>query len=301
MQNKKEPLLIMTVNILLSVVIFMGIGAIIIGGGYIIVKQESNVPANNIPTEKCAKAGEMSSNPSLGPKNNPRECCEGLVEISAGLKYDPNNEYVSADKNGCIRLLGSGCICSDCGNGICENWENKCNCPEDCGEKDETADWKTYRNEEYGFEFQYPDKINEKEISVGYNIEPDFTHEPISLLLVEFPYLEKLLFQEQSINPHLSFTDNMCYANFYIEVIKKEPSFSLEEIKQSHKKSEYIIIDEIEGVKRNEFIGKPPGGGGKEDLVWLSKDSETYLFYYIVDKEILGETGKMFGYTNRNF
>jgi hypothetical protein len=23
-------------------------------------------------------------------------------------------------------------ICSDCGNGICETWENKCNCPADC-------------------------------------------------------------------------------------------------------------------------------------------------------------------------
>ena len=26
--------------------------------------------------------------------------------------------------------------------------------------KDETADWKTYRNEEYGFEFKYPENLN---------------------------------------------------------------------------------------------------------------------------------------------
>ena len=28
---------------------------------------------------------------------------------------------------------GKNSICSACGNGICEsNWENKCNCPQDC-------------------------------------------------------------------------------------------------------------------------------------------------------------------------
>lgn len=40
-------------------------------------------------------------------------------------------------------------------------------------EKDETADWKTYRNEEYGFEFEYPlnYKINEKREGIEIFIE----------------------------------------------------------------------------------------------------------------------------------
>jgi len=86
---------------------------------------------NNTLTEKCAKAGELCSYPSLGPNApTPRECCEGLVKIYTGLRYEPDNEY--ADENGCIYLEGSAYICSDCGNGICESWENRCNCPEDC-------------------------------------------------------------------------------------------------------------------------------------------------------------------------
>lgn len=80
--------------------------------------------------EKCANAGESSSNPSLGPDENPRECCEGLVEISWDLRYEPGDEM--ADENGCVMTVGAGSICSDCGNGICEEWEDKCRCPRDC-------------------------------------------------------------------------------------------------------------------------------------------------------------------------
>src|SRR3989338_8782023 len=34
--------------------------------------------------------------------------------------------------------------------------------------KDETADWKTYRNEEYGFEFKYPPEINFNEPNLSF-------------------------------------------------------------------------------------------------------------------------------------
>jgi hypothetical protein len=62
------------------------------------------------------------------------ECCEGLVSISTGLRYDSHVSY--ADENGCVQLCGgNGSVCSDCGNNICEDWENKCNCPNDCSDK----------------------------------------------------------------------------------------------------------------------------------------------------------------------
>lgn len=79
----------------------------------------------------CAKAGYTSSNPSLGPDLDPKNsCCEGLVSISNDLRYEPTREY--ADENGCTMTEGGGSICSDCGNGNCEDWENPCNCPVDC-------------------------------------------------------------------------------------------------------------------------------------------------------------------------
>lgn len=48
------------------------------------------------------------------------ECCIGLVAINP----------TTPDLN-CEPLLGAS-ICSKCGNGTCEQWENYCNCPEDC-------------------------------------------------------------------------------------------------------------------------------------------------------------------------
>lgn len=80
--------------------------------------------------DTCVPAGEVYSNPSLGPEGDFGTCCEGLVSIGQGYYYDPS--YPGADENGCALLIGAGLLCSDCGNGICENWENKCNCPGDC-------------------------------------------------------------------------------------------------------------------------------------------------------------------------
>ena len=63
----------------------------------------------------CAEAGEH--------RGVAVECCEGLVEIPNAYSQDHVCQY----------LLGAFSLCSDCGNGICEDWENSCNCPEDCG------------------------------------------------------------------------------------------------------------------------------------------------------------------------
>ncbi len=101
----------------------------------------------------CAKTGlTLTTRPDLPklPLIGKYNCCKGLSMISAApeAKYmEINGEYVPP--------LGSGIICSDCGNKICEQWEHKYSCPRDCV-KDETADWKTYVNNDYGFGFKYP-------------------------------------------------------------------------------------------------------------------------------------------------
>jgi hypothetical protein len=72
--------------------------------------------------QDCYKAGETK--PVLPPDPNyssEKNCCAGLVEIEAAEQY------------GDVCAVGAGVmLCSDCGNGICEQWENNCNCQEDC-------------------------------------------------------------------------------------------------------------------------------------------------------------------------
>jgi len=54
------------------------------------------------------------------------ECCEGLRQIPPAYIYDANCNQLEMPPPGWLP------VCSDCGNGVCEPWESKCNCPEDC-------------------------------------------------------------------------------------------------------------------------------------------------------------------------
>ncbi|OYT54039.1 MAG: hypothetical protein B6U72_03990 [Candidatus Altiarchaeales archaeon ex4484_2] len=56
------------------------------------------------------------------------ECCEGLEAITYSGYFDENC--------GRVPLAGAPAgICSRCGNGVCDQWETKCNCPGDCIEE----------------------------------------------------------------------------------------------------------------------------------------------------------------------
>ena len=92
---------------------------------------ESPLPTPTSIDELCANAGEaafLSSGPPF------KECCEGLKEIGGGTEeywqsYDENNNGV-IDNN--EMPDGGFTLCSKCGNDICESWEHKYSCPEDC-------------------------------------------------------------------------------------------------------------------------------------------------------------------------
>ncbi len=52
-------------------------------------------------------------------------CCPGLR---------PSSDAVET-KDGCA-VVTCGSVCLPCGNGICDDNENRCSCPEDCGKMD---------------------------------------------------------------------------------------------------------------------------------------------------------------------
>jgi len=71
----------------------------------------------------CAKAGELSFNDVTGEM---KECCSGLKEVG-NLPDGTAEECTDFSK-----MEGFGSICTNCGNSICESWENRCICPADC-------------------------------------------------------------------------------------------------------------------------------------------------------------------------
>jgi hypothetical protein len=56
---------------------------------------------------------------------NAPECCPGLEKVPMA-EYNPEDAI-------CMELDGAA-LCTDCGNGNCEEWENPCICKEDCGQ-----------------------------------------------------------------------------------------------------------------------------------------------------------------------
>ncbi len=77
----------------------------------------------------CKKAGEtLILNSDFGTG----DCCSGLKKISNPIR-DLSLQDKCPDPASERNIVGAPAgICSDCGNGICEDWEDRCNCPVDC-------------------------------------------------------------------------------------------------------------------------------------------------------------------------
>lgn len=93
--------------------------AIIIGSLVFIYYQTTN---NN--SDNCAKQGENINEPPGNSEHLLDECCEGLKGLGM---------FSISDSAECQQLKGGPFLtCLPCGNGVCDEHENGCNCPEDC-------------------------------------------------------------------------------------------------------------------------------------------------------------------------
>jgi hypothetical protein len=84
----------------------------------------SFVLANDIQSD-CAREGEEGD---VSGKN----CCEGLIGVAINNVPLPSGLCPSV-----LPSYGTQFYCIKCGDGICGEKENKCNCPEDCNESGE--------------------------------------------------------------------------------------------------------------------------------------------------------------------
>ena len=247
---QKESLSVMTVKILLAVLLFAGMGIIIIGGGCI-VWEYSKCATNNQITKpvdqemgnyydvlekKCAgdscclqsvktmRMGNFKLVPKSGCQKgfqvNSLWCeraydwCE-QIEKNAWKNCDQDSDCIEAQagccdcKNGgeqtginkkylkawesfwktkcqnidCISLFG----CKD-GKVVCEN--NQCEFKEEAkNNQPDTSNWQIYRNEEFGFEMNFPiiwrdyiEKPKENKISANRNTFEKYSYQSIYFL-----------------------------------------------------------------------------------------------------------------------
>ncbi len=104
-------------------------------------KDCKEISAENCPKEFCRTQTDCSKITTCQPRNNDDqipecgalaysgqdvECCKGLVK-RCGFDY-LDGKCNMEGKNTAYHLP----ICIPCGDGVCTNFENHCNCPEDC-------------------------------------------------------------------------------------------------------------------------------------------------------------------------
>ncbi|MCK4858936.1 MAG: hypothetical protein KAS87_00060 [Candidatus Omnitrophica bacterium] len=140
---------------------FLVIGFVLLSNCHIWADQSEEKPLSceddfNCPAQMkcenyvCVSVGCIAEGEALPGAISPEykkhmatECCQGLKVILWPKLFDEDCRWT--------RLIGapSG-VCSNCGNGTCENWETKCNCPEDCRKEGECAAFgQEIRPEEY--------------------------------------------------------------------------------------------------------------------------------------------------------
>lgn len=110
------------------------------------------------PSQNCAQEGEQFS---VVYEEYPDTCCEGLTEWHSGF----DTRISIADECYETNLLSGSPIgtCINCGNNVCEDLENPCNCPEDCvGKGKSRFSLEEFCSEGYDSFCEFIDSMNEE-------------------------------------------------------------------------------------------------------------------------------------------
>jgi len=223
--------------------------------------------------EDCVKEGAYIDLPT----EDSFECCGDLVKIPVTAPMDENCEPIIPEGS---TGPEPGWTCLACGDGECNSeYENKCNCPEDCKEDIDTSAWQTYQNEEYGFEFKYPNnlqcpsKINDPNANIGCLSKT-----------VEYKIVEN---SEGPITPF-----NMSILK---ERVVDDSRDEIENIKKLYEyqnyKEENLQIGNTNSIKISGVIGAESYVTDYYNIrVYIPKNSFTIMFdYYNVDTETINE------------
>jgi hypothetical protein len=157
-------------------------------------------------------------------------------------------------------------------------------------EEDETADWKTYINQEYGFEMKYKPnllggEINEYQSAWWIGL-PDVKS-------FEFTYCDNCPSSDTVID-HI----DICQYSVIATIFDNALNLSFDDwfakygkdFGYSNQTKKEILVNEIKGIKTGPLDNLPPSGGGLDALVLLPKGSLIYSISLNVEEEVISST-----------